>query len=135
MQWEVEGKVAGGLLNVGAKAEAGSAQGRLAVHFEDRNNYTIGFKGSASAASASMDISSSLLSMRTKEDDKPVELFGFAAEPKAKKGASATAMLSSKTVYEIGRVNIHATTLELGGAIGLGINLRLTIPSISFDFW
>lgn len=128
---------------IGGEAEASAdfltADGKASLMVEDQNNYSVGIQARASAAEVSASAGTSLFSVEVaqgegenKVKDK-VDLLAFDIEGHAGLGAGVTAYAETQNVGEWGPVNFNATSIDLGGKLGLGITLGISIPTITFD--
>lgn len=124
-----------------AGAEGATAGGTVSAMYEDQNNYAAGLRGDASIweASASLGLSAFDIEMETKDSNgntikDKVSLFGADLEASGGWSAGAAAYIETQNVSEFGPLNLNATSLELGGKLGLGLNLKLNFPTFTFDF-
>lgn len=113
-----------------ANAELLAASGYAEFEFED-DRFAIGLGGKASGAKASVDLGLSFLEYDT--GDGKGNVFGLGLEPEFNAGVSAHASLSGEKITNWGPVNVNAVNLKLGGALGFGLNIDITLPIPSLN--
>lgn len=138
-----DAKIGNELINVNgeASAEVLTAEGTASFMVEDQNNYTVGVKARASAAEVSASAGTSFFDVDVKQEategrdevKEKVSLLGFDVEAHAGVGAGVTAYAETQNVGEWGPINFNATSIDLGGKLGLGLTLGINIPTITFD--
>ncbi|MBP1043046.1 hypothetical protein I6N95_18685 [Vagococcus sp. BWB3-3] len=119
--------------NAYAKAEASlmSADGHADFEFEE-DRFKIGLGGNVSMADVKASLGFSFLEYdngkKDSEGNSKGNLFGIQAAPKLDAGVGAEASLSGEKAMSFGPVDVNAVTLELGGSLGLGLNIKVTLP-------
>lgn len=138
-----EAKLGNDLINAeaAAGAEGLTAEGAVSAMYEDQNNHALGVRGKATAGDLSASAGLSFLDMDvdgehqdgTKIDEK-VSLFGVDAEVSVGLSAEVAAYTETQNVGEYGPLNLNSTSLELGGKLGLGLKVKINVPTVTFDF-
>lgn len=138
---KVDGKISAGSKDsdwLYAKGEAKvlDAEGYLKAEYEDGDNFSIGIKGEASAASAKGSIGTDLLSISGEDSQtgKKESLFGFEISGKVGPVVGAEASLERKKVWENENISIQTNTITLGGSFGIGGDITVTVPDISIKW-
>lgn len=126
--------------NAEASADLLTAEGEAAFMVSDQNNYNVGIKARASAAEVSGSLGTSFFSVETEQEGdggekikEKVNLLAFDIEGHAGLGAGVTAYAETQSVGEWGPLNLNATSIDLGGKLGLGVTIGISIPTITFD--
>jgi len=126
-------------LNAFVKGEAKfcCADGKAAFEFEEDGQFAIGVDASATFARATAEGGLSILSYKDKDPTSgktKQRLLGFYAAADADLGAKASFWVESKKAIEGKFINVNATRLKLGGALGLGLTLDVTVPTIYYKW-
>lgn len=116
---------------VEGNAELLSASGHAEFEFEN-DRFAIGLGGKASGANVSYAGGVSFLEYD--KGDGRGNLFGIQGGPKLDAGVSANFSLSGEKAMSFGPVDINAVNLKLGGSLGLGFDLDLTLPIPTLNF-
>ena len=113
-----------------------TADGKIACEFEDDGEFAVGLDASATLASASVKVGTTILGYKNTDTatGETETLLGFKAGAKAKAGGSLAVWAESKTAIEGEYVNINATTVKVDAALLLGLDLSLTIPTPYFKW-
>lgn len=113
-----------------------SASGYAKVEFTDEHNYVVGLGGRADGASAKATMGLSFLEVSEKDSvtGQKESLFKLSATPEATLGAGADFLVESKTVIDGDAIDVNTCHVKLGGKLGLGLKVDITVPYISFDF-
>ncbi|WP_195268323.1 T7SS effector LXG polymorphic toxin [Eubacterium sp. 1001713B170207_170306_E7] len=119
-------------LKADASAQVLSADGYAKCEADSNGNFAFGLGGDASLASAEASVGGTFFSIPTDRGDEP--LFGAKASVSAGVEAGAHFLVESKNVIDGDGINLNATHIKLGGKLGLGLEVDLTIPTISFDW-
>ncbi|SUY64587.1 Uncharacterised protein [Clostridium sporogenes] len=121
-------------------ATALSAGGYANCFYKASNgDFDIGIGGKASAAEASVTVGTSILSVPGNKESneyaggkvkvsKSTSLLGLSFTGKAGESVSADFDLSNTRVLDFGKINVNAIHLKLGGCIGLGADVNVTVP-------
>lgn len=124
-----------------AGAEVLTVEGGVAAQFEDVNNYAVGLRGNATAADLSASAGVSFFDIEVDGETRNgqsvkenLSLFGVNAEASIGLAAEATAYIETQNVAEFGPLNLNTTSLEIGGKLGLGLRLNVSVPTFTFDF-
>lgn len=119
-------------LKADASAQVLSADGYAKCEADSNGNFAFGLGGDASAASAKASVGGTFLGMPTDKGEKP--LFGAKVSGSVGVEAGADFLIESSNVIDGDFVNLNSTHIKLGGKLGLGLEIDLTIPTISFDW-
>ncbi|CAK7060312.1 MAG: hypothetical protein EUB_03464 [Eubacterium sp.] len=119
-------------LKADASAQVLSADGYAKCEADSNGNFAFGLGGDASAASAKASVGGTFLGMPTDKGEKP--LFGAKVSGSVGVEAGADFLIESSNVIDGDFVNLNSTHIKLGGKLGLGLEVDLTIPTISFDW-
>lgn len=125
-------------------ASALSANGYANCYLKDNGDFNIGLGGKASVADASGSIGTSLFTIPGNEQSKEyadgkvkvknsTSLLELSVTGKVGVSASANFNISNTEVLDFGEVNIDVMHIKLGGSLGLGADVELSIPVITFD--
>ncbi|EPY2272061.1 T7SS effector LXG polymorphic toxin [Clostridium sporogenes] len=121
-------------------ATALSAGGYVNCNYKASNgDFDIGIGGKASVAEASVTVGTSILSVPGNKESneyaggkvkvsKSTSLLGLSVTGKAGESVSADFDLSNTRVLDFGKINVNAIHLKLGGCIGLGADVNVTVP-------
>lgn len=138
-----EARLGNDLINAEATAgaEGLTTDGAVSAMFEDQNNYAVGLKGKATAGDVSAGVGMSFFDIDVEGKDQAGEkinerasLLGFDFEASAGASAGVAAYLETQHVAKLGPLNLNATSFEIGGKLGLGLNLKVNVPTPTFDF-
>lgn len=114
-----------------ASAQVLSADGYAKCEADSNGNFAFGLGGDASAAGAKASVGGTFFGIPTDKGEKPL----FGAKVSGSVGVEAGAdFLIESNVIDGDFVNLNSTHIKLGGKLGLGIEIDLTIPTISFDW-
>lgn len=109
-----------------------SAEGFVKCEADSEGNFAVGFKGEATAANVKASVGGSAFGVEV--EGKEVSLLGAKVGGKAGGGVDASAYIESQKAIDLGDVNINATNIHVGAQLGLGFEIDLTVPTISFDW-
>lgn len=124
-------------LKADASAQVLSANGYAKCEADSSGNFAFGLGGDASLAGAKASVGGSFLSVPMngqKAGGEEITLFGAKVSGSAGVEAGAHFLVENTKVMDYGGVNINATHIKLGGKLGLGLEIDVTIPTISFDW-
>lgn len=113
-----------------ANATLFGASGYAKAEFDSPTDFCIGLGGDATLASADATLGVSFLSV-SEEDSATGEetsLFNLSATPEANAGVGADFLIESQKVIDTDFVDINTAHVKLGGKLGLGLTLDITIP-------
>ncbi|ORO80218.1 T7SS effector LXG polymorphic toxin [Streptococcus oralis] len=131
---EATAKVAN-LVTAKASAKGPSADGTMALYDSEKKTQ-FGFSGSASFYNVSASVELDPLNAKIGKGDEQKRLFSLGMKPKVGAGGSAKLMYTREKVADINKhISIHSNRIEIGGQLGLGIDLDITVPSIQFKLW
>jgi hypothetical protein len=114
-----------------ASVDVLSASGHAEFEFEE-DSFAIGLGGKASGVNASASAGLSFLEYDT--GDEKGNIFGVQVKPEFNAGASAEFSLSGQRAVSFGPIDINAVSLNLGGSLGFGLELGITLPIPSINF-
>lgn len=124
-----------------AGAEGLTADGAVSAMYEDQNNYALGLRGKATAGDVSAGVGLSFFDIdvdgedqNEQKIDEKISLLGVDFEASAGVSAGIAAYVETQNVAEFGPLNLNATSFEIGGKFGLGLNLKINVPTATFDF-
>lgn len=129
---------------VNFKASALSANGYINNYVKKNGDFDFGIGGKASAADASVTVGTSILNVPGNNQSKEyaggkvsvsnsTSLLGLSVTGKAGESVSADFDISNTRVLDWGKINVNALHLKLGGCIGLGANVDVTVPVPTID--
>lgn len=121
-----------------------SANGYINDYVKSNGDFDFGIGGKASAADASFSVGTSAFNVPGKSDSKEyaggnvkvtnsTSLLGLSISGKAGVSASADLDVSNTTVLDFGKINVNAVHVKLGGSLGFGAEVDVTVPAITVD--
>ncbi|WP_164880650.1 T7SS effector LXG polymorphic toxin [Clostridium manihotivorum] len=123
-----------------------SASGYTNCYVNPSNgDFDIGIGGKATAAEASFSLGTSILTVPAQNSSsqeyigglvkvsKSTSLLAGSIKAKVGAGGSADFDLSSTKVLDFGEINVNALHVKLGGALGIGLDVDVTIPVPTID--
>lgn len=123
-------------------AKGVSANGEVSAYASEEKT-RVGMEFGATVGEVSTNLGVDILNATVKDTktgkDVIKPLLKVDAEPKAGGGVGGTLMFSDEKVYDsfLGQdwMDVHGTSFEIGGKLGLGLDISITIPIITLDFW
>lgn len=123
---------------VSGDAQVLCADGKAAFEFEEDGQFAIGVDASATLASANAELGFDFLSYDESDDNatgkEKGNLFKVSVGAEANAGGSFAVYSESKTAIEGDWININATSIKLQGALVLGGNIEVTVPTLYFKW-
>ncbi|WP_426350409.1 T7SS effector LXG polymorphic toxin [Alloiococcus sp. CFN-8] len=121
-------------LNITAQAgaEVLTADGKVALEFEEDGQFAVGVDAGATAAEATVGLGGSILSYEDQGTQK--NLFAVGAGVEAGVSADFALYAESNTAFETSVVNINATSVKIKAQALLGVELNVTVPTPHFKW-
>ena len=130
---EVTAKI-GNLVTAKASAKGPNAEGTIA-NYNSEDKTQIGFSGDASIWNLSANAQVDGLNYKIGKGDEQKKLFSVGVKPKVGLSANAKLMYTREKVVDINEhVSIDSHRLQIGGQLGLGLDLDITVPFIRLKF-
>lgn len=111
-----------------------SAEGYAKCYVKkDEWGFGVGGEGTTAEVSASANVDFLHVKAKDSSTGHDEHLFSIGASPKLTAGVGGEASISGKKVIDTDFIDVHTVNVKLGGKLGLGLALDITLPYIWAD--
>lgn len=100
---------------------------------KDEWGFGVGGEGTTAEVSASANVDFLHVKAKDSSTGHDEHLFSIGASPKLTAGVGGEASISGKKVIDTDFIDVHTVNVKLGGKLGLGLALDITLPYIWAD--